>query len=87
MNGPEHYCEAERLLHEVNREQVPNFEGTIRPVYHDGLRAEMVAQAKVHATLAQTAAIIDAGNTIGYEGGDQVSYEVHNSQAWKGAIK
>ena len=59
MNGPEHYREAERLLREVNREQAPNFEGTIRPVHHDGLRAEMVAQAQVHATLALTAAQVD----------------------------
>lgn len=56
MNGPDHYREAERLLIEVNREQSPNFEGTIRPVHHDGLRAEMVAQAQVHATLAHAAA-------------------------------
>lgn len=58
MNGPSHYREAERLLHEVNREQAPNFEGTIRPVHHDGLRDEMVAQAQVHATLAQVAATV-----------------------------
>lgn len=87
MNGPEHYLAAEELLYEVNREQEPTFDGTVHPVYPQGLRVEMIAQAQAHATLAHTAAIIDAGNTIGYEGGDQVSYEVHNSQAWKGAIK
>ena len=72
MNGPEHYLAAEELL-----EIADDF-----PVGSDALE-----QAKVHAILAQTAAIIDAGNTIGYEGGGQISHEVYNSRGWKRAIK
>ena len=86
MNGPEHYREAERLLREVNREQAPNFEGTIRPVHHDGLRAEMVAQAQVHATLAHAAAVIDAGNAVTWtSSSDGDWHEVENSGHWKEA--
>lgn len=56
MTGPEHYAEAERLLAALGeRDGVPAHQ-----------HAAVVAVAEVHATLAQTAALIEAlGNSLG----------------------
>lgn len=50
MNGPQHYKEAERLIDlsdDIYREDAPL----------------VIAQAQVHATLAQVAALIDAADS------------------------
>lgn len=52
MTGPEHYAEAERLLALAAREVSQNMESTTGE-----RKADVLAAAQVHATLAQTAAI------------------------------
>jgi hypothetical protein len=63
MNGPEHYAEAETLLRESR--------GGIRTpqtAASEATRANTLAAAQVHATLALAAATIDTARarTVGY---------------------
>ena len=55
MNGPEHYAEAERL---IGPDAVPmHYTGED----YDSFRADNLAMAQVHATLALAAATFAAG--------------------------
>ncbi|MGW6009671.1 hypothetical protein [Streptomyces sp. NPDC055210] len=77
MNGPEHFLAAERLLSEASFVGV-----TGNPVTREGLprrpehRDALIAQAQVHATLAQVAAQVLAQplagdpDSRGYDGED-----------------
>lgn len=62
MNGPEHYAEAERLLLLAA--------GSPDPA---GAGGRLVAQAQVHATLAQAAATVDADENARYYWGAQTT--------------
>lgn len=55
MNGPEHYLAAEQLLAEANRDVSRNYE-----VDTGERKADVIAMAQVHATLAHVAAGMDA---------------------------
>lgn len=69
MNGPEHYREAERLLAEVRK----GYEtGPTMSYEHESCS---LAEAQVHATLAQVAATIDSR---GYG-----AFEIRNNDAWE----
>ena len=50
MNGPQHYTEAERLLALADESKETTFEG------HNPEADRMIAEAHVHAVLAQVAA-------------------------------
>lgn len=54
MSGPEHYREAERLLEVASRDVSENW-----PVMTGEHKADLIAAAQVHATLAAAAATID----------------------------
>ena len=70
MNGPEHYAEAERLL--ALADESPSETWATSTGEH---KADSIATAQVHATLAQAAAVIDAANK--WEG------QAANSIAWR----
>ncbi|BDC71052.1 hypothetical protein [Prescottella equi] len=55
MNGAQHYAEAERLLALADGDVSENW-----PVQVGERKADILAAAQVHATLAQAAATIDA---------------------------
>lgn len=52
MKGPTHYSEAERLIEQARDVQADSGPGCGS--------AELLAEAQVHATLAQTAATVEA---------------------------
>ncbi|NKT41771.1 hypothetical protein GS676_02670 [Rhodococcus hoagii] len=54
MTGAEHYAEAERLLAHADSDVSENW-----PVQTGERKADILAAAQVHATLAQAAAIVD----------------------------
>ena len=60
MSGPEHFRKSEHLMAEANREVVNHADAPWGPVIADAhpveIRALMMAEALVHATLAQAAA-------------------------------
>ncbi|GAA5154674.1 hypothetical protein GCM10023340_38630 [Nocardioides marinquilinus] len=55
MNGAEHYAEAERLLADA---ALPPSERS--SAVHQFGRAQLIAAAQVHATLALTRAVVEA---------------------------
>lgn len=63
MTGAEHYAEAERLLALADGDVSENW-----PVQTGERKADILAAAQVHATLAQVAATIDASTDCGYAG-------------------
>ncbi|MGW0869912.1 hypothetical protein ACWD3Z_05400 [Streptomyces sp. NPDC002740] len=82
MNGPEHYREAERLLSDASF-----FGATGSPMTREGLpmrpehHAALIAQASVHAQLADVAAKVRPGTYYGEEG------ELREQRAWDQAIR
>lgn len=67
MNGPQHYAEAERLLGlaESEMEAYANAaEASATEAAHLAQSGWAQKRAQVHATLALTAATIDAANTV-----------------------
>lgn len=58
MNGPEHYLEAERLIDLAHQPGLPG----------GSVRAEAIAQAQVHATLALAAATASAAAELPADG-------------------
>lgn len=81
MNGPEHYREAERLLTQADSDVSENW-----PAQTGEHKADILAAAQVHATLAHAAAVIDAGNAVTWtSSSDGDWHEVENSGHWKEA--
>lgn len=81
MNGPDHYREAERLLEHADHDVSENW-----PAQTGEHKADILAAAQVHATLAHAAAVIDAGNAVTWtSSSDGDWHEVENSGHWKEA--
>jgi len=59
MTGPDHFAEAQRLLEMVQTVPQDQLVPTVT-IKDDQRSANIIAAAQVHATLAQTAATIDA---------------------------
>jgi len=80
MNGPEHYLEAETLLAIADQEVSDNM------AFNTGeLKADILAAAQVHATLALVAASVESLQTWGGDGGDSFTSTTEET-AWKEAF-